>query len=252
MQNRYSGDVGDFGKFHLLRFLLNNQKYNLSQIWYMYPDESHNNDGLYINYFEKVKEFDLELEEKLLEITQTNRCVKALEEAKLVKNTKYFSLYVNENAKDDLSYRKKTWFQKALEFSENSDFIAVDPDNGIATKVIKKDETKDIKIQTFDDFSKKAKAGKYIFKDEIDKLYDTCKCLIVYHHLNRTMPHNKQIEILQDKLKKEFKMVLAIKHKPYSPRVFFFICNDKEIYDFLRRKLPLFQENYTIHWELFL
>lgn len=65
MQDRYSGDVGDFGKFHLLRFLLNNQKYNLAQIWYMYPDETHNNDGLYINYFEKVKKFDYELEEKL-------------------------------------------------------------------------------------------------------------------------------------------------------------------------------------------
>lgn len=65
MQDRYSGDVGDFGKFHLLSFLLNNQKYNLSQIWYMYPDETHNNDGLYINYFEKVKKFDYELEEKL-------------------------------------------------------------------------------------------------------------------------------------------------------------------------------------------
>ncbi|MGA1931364.1 hypothetical protein ACH5BF_01380 [Arcobacter sp. YIC-464] len=250
MQDRYSGDVGDFGKFHLLRFLLNNQEYNLSQIWYMYPDETHNNDGLYINYFEKVKKFDYELEEKLLEITQTNRCVKALEESKLVKNTKYFSLYVNENAKDDLVYRK-AWFQKALKFSENSDFIAVDPDNGVATKLIKKDETKDIKIQSFEDFKTKSKAGKYIFDEEIKHLYKNCKCLIIYHHLNRTMSHDKQIEILKSKFEKEYKKVFAIKHKPYSPRVFFFLCSCDEVASFLEKRLKEFENSFSIHWKLF-
>lgn len=250
MQNRYSADVGDFGKFHLLRFLLLHTSYNLSQIWYMYPDESHNNDGLYINYFQKVKNMDIELEEKFYDISRNNRSVKALEESSLLKNTKYFRDFVNENAKDSLEYRKK-WFLKALKFSKNSDFIAVDPDNGIATKLIKHENIKDINIQSFIDFKSKSKAGKYIFEDEINNLYKSCKCLIVYHHLNRTMTHDKQIEILKEKLQIKYKKVLAIKHKPYSPRVFFFLCSDEKIYEFLQKKLKEFENSFSIHWKLF-
>ena len=44
-----------------------------------------NNDGLYINYFEKVKDMDKELEEKFKEISQNNRNVKALENGKKIK-----------------------------------------------------------------------------------------------------------------------------------------------------------------------
>lgn len=251
MQDRYSADVGDFGKFHLLRYILLNSSYNLSQIWYMYPDESHNNDGLYINYFERVKDMDIELEEKFKEISQRNRNVKALENSNLLTNTKYFGSLVNENNKDDLEYRK-SWLQKAEDFSKNSDFIAVDPDNGIATKLIKIDETKDINLQNFDDFKSKTKAGKYIFSEEIKSLYNNTKCLIIYHHLNRTMAHDKQVELLKEKLEDKYKKVLAIKYKPYSPRVYFFVCSDEKIYEFLKEKLKEFESSFSIHWKLFL
>jgi len=250
MQDRYSADVGDFGKFHLLRFLLSNTSYNLAQIWYMYPDESHNNDGLYINYFEKVKGMDVELEEKFLHISLNNRNVKALEKASLLPNTKYFNKYVNKNSKDNLQYRK-AWIKEALTFARNSDFIAVDPDNGIATKLIKQEDYKDIKIQNFEEFKAKTKAGKYIFEDEIKELYKACKCLIIYHHLNRTMAHDKQIEILKSKLEMNYKNVIAIKHKPYSPRVYFFVCSDEEIYEYLKFKLKEFENSFSIHWKLF-
>jgi len=250
MQDRYSADIGDFGKFHLLRFLLSNTSYNLAQIWYMYPDESHNNDGLYINYFGKVKGMDKELEEKFLDISVNNRNVKALEKANLLPNINYFSEFVNENGKDNLEYRKQ-WFSKALEFSKNSDFIAVDPDNGMATKLIKQENLKDINIQNFEDFKTKTKAGKYIFENELDELYKSCKCLIIYHHLNRTMAHDKQVEILKCKLEMKYKRVLAIKHKPYSPRVYFFACRDEKIYKYLSKRLKEFEDSFSVHWMLF-
>ena len=48
MQNRYVGDVADFGKHGLLRFLSGmtdeekpNQKLRLGLVWYMYHDEKH-------------------------------------------------------------------------------------------------------------------------------------------------------------------------------------------------------------------
>ena len=51
MQNRYAGDIGDFGKLGLLRQL---RKTGLSVgvNWYLTPDETHNGDGRHVGYLE--------------------------------------------------------------------------------------------------------------------------------------------------------------------------------------------------------
>lgn len=54
MQDRYAGDIGDFGKFSLLRNLFKNEQYKIGTIWYRYPDESHNDDGRHVDYFDKL------------------------------------------------------------------------------------------------------------------------------------------------------------------------------------------------------
>ena len=247
MQDRYSADIGDFGKFQLLRYLFLDSSYSLSQLWYLYPNESHNNDGMYINYFEKVKGFDKELEDSFKNIISSNRSVKALEDANLLNNIKYFNEIIKENR--SLDYRKE-WFKKALDFSKNSDFILTDSDNGIATKCNKND--KSMEILNFDKFKQRSNSGKYIFFDEIKELYEVSKCLIIYHHLNRCFSHDLQIEVLKELLKKEFKTVFAIKHKPYSPRVYLFLCKDSKKYDFLLNRLKDFENKFSIHWKLFL
>ena len=52
MQDRYAGDVGDFGKFGLLRTLceLNAPQLKLGIVWYLVPEESHNEDGKHTKY----------------------------------------------------------------------------------------------------------------------------------------------------------------------------------------------------------
>lgn len=249
MQNRYSADIGDFGKFHLLRFLFSNTSYSLKQIWYLYSDEKHNNDGLYINYFDKTKNNDTVLEEAFKKIIQNNRrSVKALQEANLI-NCDYFEPFVTKKF-ESLPYRKD-WLTQALNFVQNCDFVFVDPDNGIATKLVKENDSRDIALLSFDAFKKRSKAGKYIFMDEIHAFYEKSSCVVVYHHLNRTMSHNKQIEIVQSKLQKHFYKVLAIKHKPYSPRVYFFIIKKESYSELLYEKLSLFENSFSTHWEFF-
>ena len=71
MQNRYVADIGDFGKFQLFRFLFNAPSplsdRQLAQIWFLKEDETHNNDGKYIDYFERVKGSDEQLEAIMIE-----------------------------------------------------------------------------------------------------------------------------------------------------------------------------------------
>lgn len=246
MQDRYSADIGDFGKFQMLRYLFTNTRYSLAQVWFLYPDESHNNDGMYVNYFQKVEGFDKELEASFKNIIKENRSVKALENANLLKNIKYFNDIIEKDK--DLEFRKN-WFKKALNFSKNSDFIFTDSDNGIATKCQKVNKT--MEILKYDKFKNRSKSGKYIFLDEIKDLYENSQCLVVYHHLNRCFAHDLQIKTLKELLEKDFSLVIAIKHKPYSPRVFFFLCKDKKIYNFLLDRLIDFEKKFFIHWRLF-
>ncbi|XPV70240.1 MAG: hypothetical protein ACNI25_06595 [Halarcobacter sp.] len=247
MQNRYSADIGDFGKFQLLRYLFNKTSYRLTQLWFMYPDETHNSDGMYINYFEKVKGFDEFLENSFRNILNSNRNVKALEDTKLLNNIKYFNDYLLNDA--CLDFRKK-WFAKALEFSKNSDIILTDSDNGIALLCDKKN--KDLNLLDSSQVKKRKNSGKYIFIDEIEALYKQSNTLIVYHHLNRCFAHDLQIKCLLEQFKTKYSKVLAIKHKPYSPRVYFILCKDLNNYKYIVESLLVFEKKFSVHWMLFL
>ena len=47
MQDRYAGDVGDFGKLGMLR-CIENSGLCVGVNWYLVGNESHNNDGKHI------------------------------------------------------------------------------------------------------------------------------------------------------------------------------------------------------------
>ena len=67
MQNRYVGDVGDFGKYALLR-RIGKAGLSLGVNWYLTPDESHNSNGKYTSgksyWLEEVQPTIEELERK--------------------------------------------------------------------------------------------------------------------------------------------------------------------------------------------
>jgi hypothetical protein len=48
MQNRYTGDIGDYVKLAILRALMHGRRLGVG--WWLYPDESHNSDGRHISY----------------------------------------------------------------------------------------------------------------------------------------------------------------------------------------------------------
>ena len=55
MQDRYAGDLGDFLKFGLLRWLAppgGPASPQLGVVWYLTANEKHNGDGKYITYLD--------------------------------------------------------------------------------------------------------------------------------------------------------------------------------------------------------
>ena len=52
MQNRYTGDIGDYSKLGLLR-ALQSAGFSIGLNWYLTPDETHNSDGRHVNYLKQ-------------------------------------------------------------------------------------------------------------------------------------------------------------------------------------------------------
>ena len=61
MKNQYFGDVGDYGKYGMLRFLADNG-IKIAVNWYLTPDDG-SNDGKHITYLEdeKNRRYDFKL-----------------------------------------------------------------------------------------------------------------------------------------------------------------------------------------------
>ena len=254
MQDRYVADVGDFGKFQLFRYLFNHKESpldgkELAQIWFMHQGEGEeNNDGRHIDYFERMIGTDEYLEHSLLDVIMRNkREVTELEKLKLLKNAKFFYEEVPHALED-----RYLWLNMALTFANRSQIVAVAPDNGMALKCKRTQQC--FELLTLDEhYTQKVYPHKYIFADEISYFYRLpyLEVCIVYQHLSRCFAHNKQIESLKDSLQKEYDFVLAVKHKPYSPRVFFFLSKSQVIHESLELRLQRFTTEHNEFWQLF-
>ena len=145
------------------------------------------------------------------------------------------------------------WLNGALTFSNKSQIVAVAPDNGMALKCKRAERYFDF-LTLSSHYSQKVHPHKYIFTDELSYFYRLpyLEVCIVYQHLSRCFSHDEQIDSLLNSLKQEYENVLAIKHKPYSPRVFFFLCKSQVIRESVELRLIQFAEEHSEFWEVFL
>lgn len=194
MQNRYVGDVGDFGKYSLLRWLTNGRglrkPLKLAVAWCLFPDEGHNEDGRHIAYLrrEDFRVLDPHLHDVLKDIIlSNNRRVVEIEKSSLLPdNTIFFRACTcsKETIRGDPDAReayRRSWLQNCLEATSGCELVFFDPDNGIEIASVNK---------------RHPKAGKYIFWDEFLTFAHRGQSLLIYHHLNRTKPVAEQVKIL--------------------------------------------------------
>jgi hypothetical protein len=251
MQDKYTGDIGDFGKYTLLNKLseLSNNSITLGVNWY-YVDktEKKSGDGRHINYLNSqnpknklFKECDPRLYEKLKSIVQTKkRNISEIEAGHVLpKNTVFYSVPLPYASGSIIqrSGEREDWFLKSLKQLKKTDILFLDPDNGIQTsKLIKSD----------------ADAVKHVFLDEIYRYYQNEKSLIIYQHRDRTpkLEYDKKFNMLADMTGCEisilrFKRVSVRNYiflpQPKDKRLFNKLCNRLTLkpYDFLFEKYIL-------------
>ena len=167
MKNQYFGDVGDYGKYGLLRYLANNG-IKIAVNWYLTPDDG-SNDGKHITYLEKndMQRYDMELFMALKEMLRAGkRDVLSFEERDIIPNAVYYNqlLHVNGDSREEKRAFRARWHQEALTACEKADLVFLDPDNGACEK--EPESAKD--------------SIKYCYADEIADYYDSGKNVVYY------------------------------------------------------------------------
>jgi hypothetical protein len=196
MQNRYVGDVGDFGKYGLLRELClpdpdGSKGLRLGVVWYLVPDE-HNADGKHTKYLgpppvAEYRDCDPFLYNGLAEIvdTKSRNVASVRNNGILPAGTVFFEEpltfggmpSIGAAAREARLKHRSGWLQRALEATEACDVVFVDPDNGLESGTKRHHK----------------RGPKFVYFDELVPYLRRGQSLVVYHHMARNCSALEQI-----------------------------------------------------------
>jgi hypothetical protein len=182
MQDKYAGDVGDFGKFVFLKHLADlSPGTQLGVNWYRTtrPERS-SNDGRHVSYLDarrpdsrRFRGCDPRIFGLLADVVKNGRSVAALERSGVLpRATRYYSApipFASTGAQARLEERA-AWFTRSLSPLRGCSVLFLDPDNGIQPAAARKSEPRAIK---------------YAFLDEMRLYFEQSEILVVYHHRDR-------------------------------------------------------------------
>lgn len=178
MQDRYVGDVGDYQKFGLLRWISDRGTpvpLRLGLNWYLAPDEAHNADGKHISYLTpsnalagSLSKCDPDLYERLsVLVREGRRTVCDLELAGVLPPG---ALTYHAPVTSTMSRAVRAdWHRQALAALSEADIIFVDPDNGLSTK------------------GWATNHHKFAFGHEIADYVGRGQSVVIYHHADRSV-----------------------------------------------------------------
>ena len=217
MKNQYFGDINDYRKYGLLRLIIQASELQLLVAWMLTPDDG-STDGKFTAYLDspaKWSEYDPVLfhEIKRLLASEQSRGVGLIENAGLIPKAQYFS----ENVPDSATGRRD-WFELLLERAEGSDFVFLDPDNGL-----------EIKSRSYG----RKNSSKFLFWHEVEALWQSGKSLVMYQHFireKRTVYVQRMLKALKEATPGSyveafstsnvvFLMALQPEHKRFHPLI---------------------------------
>lgn len=222
MQNRYVGDVGDFGKYGLLR---NISKSNLTIgiNWYLTLDESGNEDGKHISYLQKddYRECDNDLYNILNELVlQNQRNIASIEKSNILHNaTIFYNEILDFNKETNCANKmdlRRSWHVKAIERLSSSDIVFLDPDNGLQVKSTSLTSEK---------------GNKYIGYNELEDYFKLNKSIIFYNHRERKSEEEYLNKFRKLKEIDAFKnsTIMGLKFRRGTIRDYIFILQPKHV-----------------------
>jgi len=256
MQDRYVGDVGDFGKYGLLRALCGLKDrarpfLSLGVVWYLtIPDELGEinlNDGKHVGYLSRddnndrtYRSCDAELYDKLaLIVNQDKRKVSAIQAAGILpRGTVFVDAVLRNNGYPGKAttpnqgrlLQRDAWLKSAYTRTARKDIVFLDPDNGLASDRVNPCSRK---------------GTKYVLLDDLEPYINRNQSLIIYHHTSRQGTAQQQADRWKSRLRSRYpqiKTIWALVYRRGSSRTFFIIPSKKQTV-LLRDRLQLFRNS---------
>lgn len=190
-------DVGDFGKYGLLRHFIapghpHTPGLSLGIVWYRVPNEDRGNDGKYVEYLSAVgskrdyfRECDPDLYDALQAvISKGERSVSSIRQAGIFPwNTVFFEEPLSYESSGGLLGRnqrlglRRRWLDEAVAAVKGCALVFLDPDNGLEAG------TRPYGL----------KGPKYVFFNDVSNFLQSGNSVIIYHHLGRQGTAREQI-----------------------------------------------------------
>ena len=252
MQNSYAADIGDFGKYGLLRWLCGvttqGAALSLGVHWYRFDgrDEA-TNDGGFVGYLDGATEThrrliqcDEPLAKSMRIVLAGERSIEAIEQSGVLQSsTLYFGSGLNfdDAPRPPLRIeRRSDWNQAALTRLAGKDIAFFDPDNGLEIKSVP---------------ATRRMGPKYVFLDELLPYWGRGQSLVIYQHLARGSKHVIQIRNRAKQLRsalfgdQDKRDVIALRYGRGTARVFFVVPNpaNPDVAQLLRNRIYDFTES---------
>ena len=266
MQDRYAGDVGDFGKYGLLRFLCGQREISeespssapnlrLGVVWYLYPDECGNADGKHITYLmlgrrdhEAFRACDPDLYDSLRRLIEPeNRNVAAVQRSMILPvDTVYYDTslsYFPGTSRSVRQTERTSWLEGALDAMSGADLVFVDPDNGLS------DPATGIS-RSVDPLRKKG--PKYVYMDDIRRFAEPDRSLVIYHHLGRNGTVVEQIRKVADSLRTGLdlpRLPWALCYRRGTVRAYFILAQERHEPILKRRMNDFLHSEWNRAWK---
>ena len=175
MKNQYFGDIGDYGKYGLLRYLAD-RGLSIAVNWYLTPNDE-SNDGNIRGYLSKEKDrrYDPELYDVLREMcARHKKDVGHFAARGMIPGAIYYDRFVEPRPDSLLSFAEKRevracWHRNALAACTGAELVFMDPDNGLRPGVP----------------SARKDAAKFVYALEVCDYYDRGQDMVYYCHKGR-------------------------------------------------------------------
>lgn len=175
MKNQYVGDIGDYGKYGLLRFLAE-RGIKIGINWYLTINDK-SSDGKINGYLAKDPErhYDSIIYDDLKKIVEKydwdQKDVRMIETANIIPNASFFhdQLDARETGPQERAQTRYLWYYRSVLALKDAELVFADPDNGVSyTKT-----------------SRKKGCEKFVFPEEIAQYYYDGKDVVFYCHKGR-------------------------------------------------------------------
>lgn len=172
MKNQYVGDIGDYGKYGLLRFLAS-YGIKIGVNWFLTENDG-STDGRFTTYLKNPAEraYDPELFDALQNITDCpDKTVKMIEQARIIPDAEFYGELLKSNSLEASAreWNRRLWFNNSTLMLGNAELIFADPDNGISYR-------KTARIKD---------SEKFILPEDVAEYYNSGKNVVYYCHKGR-------------------------------------------------------------------